>query len=229
MRNKEIFIIVFIAVALALCGILFLIFPKFSAMMGWCMISGFALIATLAYKIFMVSSHENLTVKNAATTWALYSAALTFFLWTIAFVFLFGSYKDNDRSLNGLYIGYLIIFIIGIVLWLMVDRGGSIAQAHSDVVQNNIQGRGTFINQLQLLKLKLEEIEPDTRSDAHKSLAQNIDLMRNIPSSKFSSPDTSKLISEAITTLADAIHSADIDNFTKANKNLEFTLKSFRI
>ncbi len=190
MRNKVIFIIVLIAVALALCGIFHLIFPKFSAMMGWCMISGFVLIAILAYNILMVSTHENLTVKNAATTWALNSAAITFFLWTIIFVFLLGSYEDNDRSLNGLYIGYLIIFIIGITLWLMADRGGSISQAHSNAVEGNIQDRSTFINQLQLLKLKLDEIEPDTRSDAHKSLAQNIDLMRNIPSSKFSSSDT---------------------------------------
>lgn len=229
MRNNIVFIVVLVAVCLALFGIFCLVFPTMSAMMGWCVVTGILLAVVLGCNMLMVSTHGGITVKNAATTWALNLSAICLFLWTLAFVFLFGSYLDPNRSLTGLYIGYMIIFIVGITLWLMADRGASVAQAHSDAVQSNIQGKEIYLSQLKQLKLNLEAVDADPRSTAHTALAHNIDLLRNVPSSKFSSPAVAQQLSDAIMLLDGAVDTADMVAVEKANKKLSLIINSFRL
>lgn len=229
MRNNVIFIVVLVAVCVAIFGIFSLIFPVATAMMGWCVATGILLAVVLGCNMLMVSSHGGLTVKNAATTWTLNLSSTLLFLWTLAYVFLFGSYLDADRSLNGLYIGYLVIFILGITIWLIADRGGSVAQAHSDAVQANIQGKEIYLSQLRQLKLNLESFDSDRRTVLHTSLDRNIDLLRNLPASKFSSPALSQQLSDAIMQLDNAVDTNDLAGVEKANQKLLLIINSFRI
>ncbi|MDE6384003.1 MAG: hypothetical protein K2K79_06610 [Paramuribaculum sp.] len=229
MRNNVIFIVVLVAVCVAIFGIFSLIFPAATAMMGWCVATGVFLAVALACIVYMVSTHGGLTVKNAAATWAVNISATLLFLWTITYVFLCGSYLDADRSLNGLYIGYLVIFILGITIWFMADRGGSVAQAHSDVVQGNIQGKECYLSQLRQLKLNLEALDTDPRSAARLALDRNIDLLRNVPSSKFSSPAICQQLSDAIMQFDNAVDTNDMAGVEKYAQKLSLLINSIRL
>ena len=217
------------AVCVAIFGIFSLIFPAATAMMGWCVATGIFLAVVSGCIVYMVSTHGGLTVKNAAAGWAVNISATLLFLWTITYVFLCGSYLDAERSLNGLYIGYLVIFILGIIIWFMADRGGSVAQTHSDAVQSNIQGKEIYLSQLRQLKLNLESLGTDPRSAACLALDRNIDLLRNVPSSKFSSPAICQQLSDAVMRLDNAVDTNDMDGVEKSNQKLSLVINSIRL
>lgn len=229
MRNKIIFIITVVVVCVAVYGIFNLVFPEPSTLMGWCVASGIVMTAILASNVLIVSHHNKLTIKNAATTWALNLSGILFFVWTLIFIFGFGSYQDNERSLNGLYIGYLIILVIGIAIWLLADSGGSLAQAHSKSIQTSIQSRDQLVSQLKQLKLALEVVDKDTRSPLHIAFSQNIEMMRNIPTSIISNPNVSQQLSSSIINLSQSIDSGEIATIEDNNNHLSFIIKSFRI
>ena len=229
MRNNVIFIIVLVAVCVAIFGIFSLIFPAATAMKGWCVATGVFLAVVLACIVYMVSTHGGLTVKNAAATWAVNISATLLFLWTITYVFLCGSYLDADRSLNGLYIGYLVIFILGITIWFMADRGGSVAQAHSDVVQGNIQEKEKYISHLRQIQLKIAPSGTDHLPAFCLALDRDIDLLRNMPSSKFSSPAICQLLLGAIIQLDQALDTHDMEYVEQSQQKLSLLINSIRL
>lgn len=181
MRNTFIFIIVLFVVSAAIWGIFNLIFPTTSTLMVFSTLSGILMAVALAYNLLLVSKHSRLTVKNASTTWCVNVCSVVLFLWTMCFTFVLGSYLAEDRSLTTLYVGYLIIIIAGIVLWVMADQGGSLAETQNAEVQSVIVDRNCMLSNLSQIKLSLESLDSDTRSELHKSMDQNIALLRKHP------------------------------------------------
>lgn len=226
MRNSIIFTVTLVVVAIAIYGIFYFVFPETSALMTWCVVSGIAMAAILSANILLVSDHKRLTIKNAATAWVLNVFGVLFFVWTLTFVFGLGSYEDNSRSLSNLYVGYLALLIIGLSLWLMADRGGFLAHAHNDNVQDAIQGREVFLSQLNQIKLNLTA---NNSNDAVHAISRNIDHLRNVPVSKFNSSEACRQLSEAILRLNEATESEDIQQIEEANKQLSFIIKSLRV
>lgn len=228
MRNKVIFIIVLFVVCVAFYGIFNLVFPEPSALMACCIASGIVLAGVVGSNILVVSSHSSLTVKNAATTGVLYLFASFLFFWTMLFAFVLGPYEDGQRSLSGLYVGYLIILVLGLCCWLMADRGGSLAQKHSEAVDAHIDRRNLLFSEMNRLGLLLEGVETDSRSDIRRAFSQNVDLLRGIPSSVFASQGQAAELSEGITALKEAIAGKELAAISKANDQLALTLKSLR-
>lgn len=224
MRNKLLFGIIALVVGFAIFGIFYLVFPETTALMGWCAASGIIMAITLMANILLVSSTQSLTVKNAATAWALNLSTVVLFVWTLVFTFALGSYEDNQRSLNGLYIGYLIILILALILLLMANRGGNAAQEHNTAVQTNIADRDSLLALMRQIKLQYADIDTDPRSATNKAIAHNIDLMRNMPTNTLSSQQ----IFEAITQLKDSVATGNFADIDKANHNLSVVLKSLR-
>ncbi len=230
MRNIIIFIFVCVAVSAAIFGIFNLTFPKATELMGWCVASGIVMTIALASNVILISSHKSLTIRNAATSWCVNLTAICFFAWTLLFVFGLGDYREEGRNLNSLYIGYLIILIAGLALFFIADRGGSIAQAQNAMTEANIRGRADFLSQLNLLKLNVEQIVDTESSGEIKTLiSRNIDLLRNIPASRFSSQAVSDQLSQSLMVLDEAIESNDTERIKQSSQQLTLILKSLRI
>lgn len=119
MRSKVIFFSTLAIICLAIWGIFNLIFPESSEMMAWCIVSGIAMSAALLSNLLVVSSTETNTVRNASLTWVLNASGISFFVWTLFFVFFLGSYEDGERSMTTLYVGYLVILIASVFLMFM--------------------------------------------------------------------------------------------------------------
>lgn len=224
MRNKLVFAIIALAVGIAIFTIFYLIFPHVTALMGWCAASGIIMAITLMANIALVSSHQCLTVKNAATARVLNLTTVVLFAWTLVFTFALGSFTDDTRSLNGLYIGYLIILIIALTLLLMANRGGNAAQEHSDAVQANIASRESLLMQMHQIKVLYADIDHDPRSATYKAIEHNIDLLRCLPANAIASQQ----ILEAISQLKNSLSTANPSDIDKANHNLSVVLKSLR-
>lgn len=230
MRNIIVFLFVCVAVSAAIFGIFYLIFPHASELMGWCVASGIIMTIALAGNIVIISRHRSLTVKNAATSWCVNVTAICLFVWTLVYVFGFGDYRADDRNLNGLYVGYLIILIVGLVLFFLADRGGSVAKAHNAATEANIQGRESFLAQLNQLKLNAEQnAAADSSGEIKTLISRNIDLLRNAPASRFSSQIVCNQISQAIMDLDGAIESQDPGKIIQTHRQLSLILKSIRI
>lgn len=218
------------AVSAAFFGIFHFIFPQTSAMMGWCVASGIIMTVALAANIILVSSHSTINPKNTATSWCINTTAICLFVWTLFFVFVLGDYNMEERSLNGLYVGYLIILIAGLAITFMADRGGNLAQTHNTEVQDMVRGREGYIVQLSQLKLNaIESMKLDPRGDNAAAFSRNIDLLRNIPASKLASPIVGNQLSEVIMTIDEAIEAHDNEKIKLANHNLSLILKSIRL
>lgn len=226
MRNSIIFIITLVVVAVAFYGIFYFVFPETTALMTWCVVSGITMAAILSANVLLVSDHKRLTVKNEATMWVLNVFGVLFFVWTLVFVFALGSYEDGSRSLSTLYIGYLVLLILGISIWLLADRGGFFSLADNAEVQNAIQGREVFLSQLNQLKT---ELTASNAEDATRAVSRNIDLLRNVPASRFDVPETCRQLSDSILKLNAAVESGDTHQVEEANKQLTFIIKSMRV
>lgn len=218
------------AVSAAIFGIFHFIFPQTSSMMGWCVASGILMTVALAANIILVSSHSTITPKNTATSWCINVTAICLFVWTLFFVFVLGDYNMEERSLNGLYVGYLIILIAGLAITFMADRGGNLAQTHNTEVQDMVRGRDGYIAQLSQLKLNaIECMNLDPRGDSASGFSRNIDLLRNIPASRIVSPIVGNQLSNAIMSIDEAIEAHDNEKIKLANHNLSLILKSIRL
>lgn len=230
MRNIIIFLFTVLAVSAAIFGIFHFIFPQTSAMMGWCVASGILVTVAMAANIILVSSHSTITPKNTATSWCINITGICLFVWTLFFVFVLGDYDMEERSLNGLYVGYLIIIIVGLAITFMADRGGYLAQAHNTEIQDMVSGREGYIAQLNQLKLNaIESMNLNPRGDNASAFSKNIDLLRNVPASKFASPIVGNQLSNAIMSIDEAIEAHDNEKIKLANHNLSLILKSIRI
>lgn len=224
MRNSIIFTITLVVVAIAIYGIFYFVFPETTALMTWCVVSGIVMAAILSANVLLVSDHKRLSVKNAATAWVLNVFGVLLFVWTLVFAFGVGSYDDGARNLNTLYIGYLVLLILGISLWLLADRGGFLAHANDAKVQNAIQSREVFLSQLKQLKTDLT-----VSDDTARAVSRNIDLLRNVPASRFDVPETCRQLSDSILKLNEAVESGDTHQVEEANKQLTFIIKSMRV
>ncbi len=229
MRNTIIFIIVLLALSSAIWGIFHLIFPVASVLMLCCTITGIAAAVTLSSGLIVASCHKSNTIKNIATAWSLNITTVALFAWTLLFAFGLGSYEDPGRILTALYVGYLIILIVGLILWLMADRGGSIAESHNTDVQTNIHERENWLNRMKQIKLSLEAIDTDARSPLNKSVTQNIDLLRNIPLQKIACNPTDDVLTACLQEMNEALVDSDLNSFELANNRLSNILKSLRL
>lgn len=228
MRNKIVFGIIAVVVSLAIFEIFNLVFPEMTALMGWCSASGIIMAITLLSNVVLVSSPQRLTVKNAATAWVLNVSTVVLFAWTLVYTFAIGSYLDIERPLSGLYIGYLIIVIIALILLLMANRGGSVAQEHSDAVDATVASRDSLLTQMRQIQLQYANIDNAPRSVTKKAIEQNIDLLRSLPANIFANKDLSQQIFDAITELRNSISEENLTDIGKVNSHLSVVLKSLR-
>lgn len=228
MRNKILFGIIAVVVSVAIFEIFNLVFPEMTALMGWCSASGIIMAVTLLSNIALVSSPQRLNVKNASTVWVLNVSAVVLFAWTLVYTFALGSYLDIERSLSGLYIGYLVIVIIALILLLMANRGGSVAQEHSDAVEATIASRDSLLMQMRQIQLQYANIDNNPRSVVKKAIEQNIDLLRSLPANVFTNKELSLQLFDAIKELKDSISAENLTDIDKVNHNLSLVLKSFR-
>lgn len=220
-RLVNIFLI--IVIALCLFGIFALIFPDFSAMMILCTVTGTILAALLICGINLSTSASELHPKNTSSLWVATAGGILLFAWTLIYVFLCGNYSDSQRSLNGLYIGYLIVVVITVVCYYSVSRGSEVAQFHSDTIQQRIVSKQELIHDLQSNFTTVEEYYGSS-SDEIKEYRMCIDRLRRLPISTFENGSNTSRISDGV---YDVISNLPDKEITKRNiTKLNIALKS---
>lgn len=223
MKPQYSFAIFFIIISLCLFGIFHLIFPEYSVMMIWCTISGIALIATILGGVFLTSSKSSFDIKNTSSLWVLNVASLLLFLWTLVFVFIVGDYSDQSRSMDGLYIGYLIIIGLTSIVFIIASRGASVAQSHSNEIQERVVAKEDLLHILVRNLSEVEELFSNPRASEVKDYKLAIDLLRRMPNSSIIK--ASDLYSK-INGLSDIIGEKDIEKVNTSISDLTKYLKS---
>lgn len=220
-RHVNIFLI--IVVALCMFGIFALIFPDFSAMMILCTVTGTILASLLICGINLSTSASELHPKNTSSLWVATAGGILLFAWTLIYVFLCGDYSDSQRSLDGLYIGYLIVLVITVVSYFSVSRGSEVAQFHSDMIQQRIVTKQELIQDLQRNFTTVEEYY-GSPSDEIKEYRMCIDLLRRLPNSVIENTSITSRISDAIYEVVSNL--ADTEATKRNITKLKHVLKS---
>ena len=229
MRNITTFIITVLCVSAALWGIFYLIFPEPTTLMTWNIVTGILATILLSLNLALNTSEKSLTVKNASSTIVLNTVGINLFIWTIVFTFALGKFDDAQRSLNTLYIGYLIILIVGGVCFAVTHTGASVAEEKNKEVQTVLTCKQSVISQLNALKLQMAEVDTDARSDSHKALSNCIDVMRSVPANALSG---NSIIAQqlvcGIEALTDAIISSNQVGIQQSIKKITFAINSLK-
>ncbi len=225
MRNKFIFGVVLTIVCVAIWGIFSLIFSETGTLMMLNTISGMLMAVIVMMNFIMTTSRSSLSVRNAASMTVLTTLGGILFVWTFVFTFLIGDYKDSERSLTSLYVGYLIILVISAVLLLMADRGGSVSQEKNIKVQARIEYKSELLSKLNSAKIMLNTVEPNTRADVHKLLSLCISSFQSIPTNKLNEQCViDSGLGSTVENVLDAINSGDIQTISRNLKELSLTI-----
>lgn len=217
------FALSFIVISLCLFGIFHLIFPEYGEMMIWCTISGIALIATILGGVFLTSSKNSFDIKNTSSLWVLNFASLALFLWTLVFVFLVGDYNEPARSMDGLYIGYLIIIGLTSIVFIIACRGASVAQSHSNEIQERVVAKEELLHILVRNLSGIEELFSNPGASEVKDYKNAVNLLRRMPNSSIITANDLQAI---INVLSDDIAAKDINKVSHSIFNLTKYLKS---
>ncbi len=225
--KKIVFITVLLICSVALVGIFYLIFHELSVMMVCCAFSGLLFLWSAFLHIFIVSSILTITVKNSSLVKILDVSSFLLFAWTLLFIFAFGSYGDVDRDMTVLYVVYVVIAVITLVACLMADRGASISEEDNQLVQHNIQEKGTLLRQLCVTANDLHEKSGDP--DNIKQLFSVIDMMRNTPARVFESSTICSQLHECVDSVIQAVRDDKAENISLTLNELINTLKITRL
>ncbi len=82
----------------------------------------------LLANIPILSSTRLLTFKNAATSYVLDIYAVVLFLWTV----VYSSFVKEEGDFNILYIGMLVLTVVGVVAFGMTSTGGRVMEAEQE-------------------------------------------------------------------------------------------------
>lgn len=225
--KKIVFITVLLICSVALVGMFYLIFQELSVMMVCCAVSGLLFLWSAFLHIFIVSSIRTITIKNSSLIKILDVSSFLLFAWTLLFIFASGSYRDVDRDLTVLYVGYVVMAVITLVVCLMTDRGGSISEEDNKPVQHNIQEKGTLLRQLCSAANDLHEKSGDL--DNIKQLSSAIDMMRNIPARVFENSTIYSQLHECVDSVVLAVQEEKTENISLTLSKLIITLKANRL
>ncbi len=225
MRNKFIFGVILIIVCAAIWGIFSLIFSETGTLMVLNTVSGMLMAVIIMMNFIMTTSRSSLSIRNAASMTVLTTLGVSLFVWTFIFTFLIGDYKDAERSLTSLYVGYLIILGISAVFLLMADRGGSVTQQKNEIVQARIEYKSELLSKLNTAKIALNSVEPNSRTDIHKQLSLCISSFQSVPTNKLNEQSMMESgLGSAVENVLDAINSGDIPIISRNLKELSLII-----
>lgn len=220
MRNKIVFGVVLALVCIAIWLFFYLIMGGTGELMYMNVFSGIIFAIVLGVNLLVVSKYCKATVKNTATLYILSIGAGVLFLWTLFLTCFLYSKEENDFDL--LYEGYLVIAVIIGILFLMADRGGSIAQSHSDEVQKAIDYKSSFLTRLRSAQLRLASLDPDSFSDANVTMSQCVSLLQSTPNRRLNAQVVNETgLEAAIDELFSCINKRDIPGIQKNLTELE--------
>ncbi len=225
MRNKIIFGVILIIVCAAIWGIFSLIFSETGTLMVLNTVSGMLMAVIIMMYFIMTTSRSSLSIRNAASMTVLTTLGVPLFAWTFIFTFFVGDYKDAERSLTSLYVGYLIILGISAVFLLMADRGGSVAQQKNEVLQARIVYKSELLSKLNTAKIALNSVEPNSRADVHKQLSLCISNFQSVPTNKLNEQSVIESgLGSTMENVLEAINSGDIHTISQNLKELSLAI-----
>lgn len=228
MKNKLTFVGLFIVCSAAITGLFYLVFRQFSVAMICCTLSGSIFFGLLFAKIFLLSSQDDLNIKNIVAVNAMTVAMLLFFLWTVIYVFAFGDYSDTKRDLTTLYIGYLVLFILALLYCFMARHSASTAEANNAAMQPCLSGKSDLLALLQKTLAQLSNAEGCSRSENQKKLSEVILLTKSMPASVFENERNASLLVEKTNAVLESLSNAEDDSTSEAITKLLQTIKMIR-
>lgn len=228
MKNKLTFVGLFIVCSAAITGLFYLVFRQFSVAMVYYTLSGAIFFGLLFAKIFLLSSQDNLNIKNIVAVNAMTVAMLLFFLWTVIYVFAFGDYSDTKRDLTTLYIGYLVLFILVLLYCFMAWHSASTAEANNAAMQPCLSGKANLLAQLQKTLAQLTNAEGNIRSENQQQMSAVINLVKSMPASVFENERNASLLVEKTNAVSESLTNAEDDTTAEAITKLLQTTKMIR-
>ncbi len=228
MKNKLAFACLFIVCSAAITGLCYLVFRQFSVAMICCTLSGAVFFGLLFAKIFLLSSQDDLSIKNVVAVNAMTVAMLLFFLWTVIYVFALGDYTDAKRDLTTLYIGYLVLFVLALLYCFMARHSASTAEANNAAMQPCLSGKADLLALLQKTLVQLTNAEGDIRSANQKKLSEVVLLVKSMPASVFENAQNASLLTEKTNAVSESLTNAEDDATTEAITKLLQTIKTIR-
>lgn len=105
----------------------------------------------------LFSERKLLTFKNAAT-WNIVSImAALFFVWTTFYTLILA----NDENMKTLYIGQLLLSVVFLILFGVVEIGGSSMQKHEESLQKTVQVKKKIVRLEQSYWFGIKELLDD--------------------------------------------------------------------
>lgn len=228
MKNKLTFAGLFIVCGAAITGLFYLIFRQFSIAMICCSVSGALFFSVLFAKTFLLSSKEQLNIKNVVVVKTLIIVSLLLFLWTLLFVFAFGNYNDAEQDLTMLYIGYLVLFVFALLYFFMAGHSTSTAEANNAAMQPCLTSKADILVLLQKICAELPNTETVTTSENQKSLSAALLLVKSIPAKVFENEANTNLLTDKVNAVSLALKNTDKETVTASINALLQTIKTIR-
>lgn len=132
----------------------YLLFNEYETLFYINVISTCAVETILLSGIPLFSETKLLTFKNAATWNIIIVSAGLFFSWTTIYTFIFA----NGENLKTLYIGQLLIAILFLILFGMVEVGGSTMKKQDETMHKTIQVKKETVYSIQTYWFDIKEL-----------------------------------------------------------------------
>lgn len=228
MKNKLTFAGLFIVCGAAITGLFYLIFRQFSIAMICCSVNGALFFGVLFARIFLLSSKEQLNIKNVVVVKALVVTTLLLFLWTLLFVFALGDYNNAEQDLTILYIGYLVLFVFALLYIFMARHSTSTAEANNAAMQPCLTGKADVLALLQKTCTELANTEAETTSENRKNLSTVFLLAKSMPARVFEDEANTNLLEESVNAVSVALKGTDKEAVAASINALLQTIKTIR-
>ncbi len=228
MKNKLTFAGLFVVCSAAITGFFYLIFKQFTIAMIYCSVSGALFLGFLFAKIFLLSSQEQLNIRNVVTVKAVTIATLLFFLWTLLFVFVLGVYNDTERDLTILYIGYLVLFVLALLVCFMARHSASAAETNNEAMQPALSGKSELLALLQNTLVQLQNTETTASSENQKNLSAAVLLAKSMSAKTFENEANSNLLTQSVYAVSQALKGTDQEAVAASINALLQTIKTIR-
>ncbi len=226
MNNIAKIILTLAVICIAIAGVFHLIFPTFVALEALCSLTGILFASTVFFNLWSVTSSVRMPVRVVSRNIVIYIILGLSFLWTLLFTFVSDDWAAPDRNLKTLYIGYLILLIVGSTVWLIADFGGSAAQSKSDSVQSLIAEREQLLVLIDRIMLVTDSWNNGAKSEANRILSESKSHLRAVPAGKLKDTTACADIKVSLSALQSAVESADIATIKETNLKLINKLKS---
>lgn len=228
MKNKLTFVSLFVICSAAITGLFYLIFKQFTIAMICCSVSGALFLGFLFARIFLLSSEEQLNIKNVIVVKAFIIATLLIFVWTSLFIFFFGDYNDVERDFTILYIGYLVLFVLALLFCFMARHSASTAEANNAAMQPCLTGKADILALLQNTLVQLTNEESDTQSANQKNLSLAILLTKSMSAKVFENEANTTILIRNINTVSQALKDTNKEAVSLSINELLQTIKTIR-